>query len=133
MRPNERRQTFNKPSTFSPTQRAEAEHKATRTMINTRLMGQGLGGRTPQKSYICPARAYAFHPDKDLRKLADAQAHEFHRLNDYIEHGEIHAGPCKGKRCKAQRTGVSVQYSGKVAIKWRQQVGRNVLGGGAFR
>jgi len=132
MRPEERRQMFNKPSTFSPTARAAAEYKTATMSVNTRLMGQKLGGRTPQKSYICPGRAFSFHPDAEIRRLAAAQAHELHMLNDLIEHGTIHEGPCKGKRCKAPRGGVSVQYQGKVAINWRQQVGRNVLGGGTF-
>jgi len=116
---------------FSPAAKAERDYIVSR-IPDKRLMGQGLQGRTPQKVPVCPAEMFGTHPDKSVRAIAIEQARDAHILNDIIAHGCIHAGKCGGKACKAQRSGVSVQYQGKVAVKWRQQVGRNVLGGGAF-
>jgi len=99
--------------------------------INVRLMGQFLGGRTPQKQSVCPAIMFGTHPDKALRKLANDQAAEMHILNDYIEHGEIHDGPCHGKKCKPIRRGLSIQ-KGKAAKNWDGQYGRTALGKGSF-
>lgn len=121
---------------YSPTAQARERSESMRTgsgfRADRRLMGQGLKGRTPSKCPVCPARQFAKHPDKDLRVLAQTQADEFHVLSDVIEHGHLCNGKCRGKACKAQRSGVSTNYSGKVAINWRQRIGRNVLGGGAF-
>lgn len=55
------------------------------------------------QDYACIAKVYQTHPDAGVRALAEAQASDCHKLNDYIVHGEVHDGPCPGKACRKLR------------------------------
>jgi hypothetical protein len=75
---------------------------------------------------------FATHPDGRVRVIAEAQAAEAHSLNDVIAHGGVcDHHKCGGKTCKdPSRRGPMVSYAGRVAKSWRENIGRNVLGGG---
>lgn len=109
---------------MTPRQREQAGHESSR---NRFTINPAHHGRTPMKDHICPAKAYAHHPDASLRALAEVQAAAQHDLNDIMVHGCVHKGKCWAKACRGERKGLSVQYS-KTATKWRAKYGSNVLG-----
>jgi hypothetical protein len=66
--------------TDSPTEKAEAETAAAAARpIRASRGGKGRKGRT-KRAYICPAKQYRGHPDKETRKLAFEQARESHAV-----------------------------------------------------
>lgn len=75
------------PPPFSPTAHAERQAALARQHGVDKVIARGGGTRTPRKSYVCPARMLARHPDADLRRLAQEQAREQHHAH----------GPCQGK------------------------------------
>lgn len=107
------RASWLKRDTYSPTMKAEAQ--AQRSALPPRMFTQNPThhGRTPMKAHACPALIFATHPDASVRALAEEQAKEMHDLNDYMAHGEVHAGRCSAKRCRPTRVNLPLSMFAK--------------------
>jgi hypothetical protein len=67
-------------------------------------------GKTPMRATVCPRKMFEYHPDADLRELADAQARESHRC----------WGPCKNVRWYG-KNGLQMSYpASMVTLKKRR-------------